>query len=54
MDSDTSVVRWCVCRVGQNHICIYIRCIHGIIGRELTKHMVMYNVYILVLCDCAS
>jgi len=25
---------------------IYIRCIHGIFGREITKHTVIYGVYI--------
>jgi hypothetical protein len=30
-------------RVGQNHI--YIRCIHGIFGREITKYTVNYGVY---------
>ena len=28
------------------YICIYIRCVYGIIGREITKHTVMYGVYI--------
>ena len=31
-------------RVGQNHI--YIRCIYGIFGREITKYTVIYGVYI--------
>ena len=25
---------------------LYIRCIHGIFGREITKYMVVYGVYI--------
>jgi hypothetical protein len=33
-----------VCRVGQNHI--YIRCIYGILGREIKKYTVIYGVYI--------
>jgi len=33
-----------VSRVGQNHI--YIRCIYGIFGREITKYTVIYGVYI--------
>jgi hypothetical protein len=31
-------------RVGQNHI--YIVCIYGIFGREMTKYTVIYGVYI--------
>jgi hypothetical protein len=31
-------------RAGQNHI--YIRCIYGIFGREITKHTVIYGAYI--------
>ena len=31
-------------RVGQNHI--YIQFIYGILGREITKYTVIYNVYI--------
>ena len=31
-------------RVGQNHI--YIRCVYGVFGRELTKCTVTYGVYI--------
>jgi hypothetical protein len=30
-------------RVFQNHI--YIRCIHGILGRETNKYTVIHNVY---------
>ena len=33
-----------IARVGQNHI--YIRCIHGIFGREITEFTVIYGVYI--------
>jgi len=33
-----------MCRVGQSHI--YIRCIYGIFGREITKYTVIYGVYI--------
>ena len=32
------------CRVGQSHT--YIRCIYGIFDREITKHTVIYGVYI--------
>jgi hypothetical protein len=37
-----------MCRVGQHHIYIYIyiRCIYGIFGREVTKYSVIYVVYI--------
>ena len=31
-------------RVGQNHI--YIRCIYGNLGREITKYTVIYGAYI--------
>jgi hypothetical protein len=31
-------------RVGQNHIGIIIRCIHGIFGKEITKYIVVYGV----------
>jgi len=31
-------------RVGQNHI--YIRCVYGNFGREITKYTVIYGVYI--------
>jgi hypothetical protein len=31
-------------RVGHNYI--YIRCIYGIFGREITKYTVIYGVYI--------
>jgi len=34
-----------MCRVGQNHIYIYIRCIYGVFGRKITKCTVMYGVY---------
>ena len=33
-----------VSRVGQNHI--YMRCIYGVISRELTKYTVIHSVYI--------
>jgi hypothetical protein len=34
-------------RVGQNHIyTVYIRCIYGIFGREITIHTVIYGAYI--------
>jgi hypothetical protein len=32
------------CRVGQNHI--YIYGVHGISGREITRSLVIYSVYI--------
>jgi len=32
-----------MCRVGQN---MYIRCIYGILGREITNYTVIYGVYI--------
>jgi hypothetical protein len=32
-------------RVGQNHIYIYIRCIYGIYGRDITRFTVIYGVY---------
>jgi hypothetical protein len=33
-------------RVGQNHIYIYIQCIYGTFGREITKYTVIYGGYI--------
>jgi hypothetical protein len=51
-------------RVGQNHIYIYIhifiQCIYGIFGREITKYTVIYGVYIYnctvlaILCQVLS
>jgi len=44
-------------RVGQT---IYIRCIYGISGREITKYTVIYGAYIrfwptlVILCACQS
>ena len=32
-----------MCKVGQNHI--YIRCIYGIVGRDITRYTVIYGVY---------
>ena len=37
-------LRVSMCRVGQNHI--YIRCIYGIFGREITKYTVIYGVHV--------
>ena len=37
----------CMClmrKVGQNHM--YIQCMHGIFGREITKYTVIYSAYI--------
>jgi len=38
----------CTYRVGQNHIYIYIyvRCMYGILNREITKYTVIYGAYI--------
>jgi hypothetical protein len=37
----------CIGRVGQNHTFIRdIRCIYGVVGREITIHTVIYGVYI--------
>jgi hypothetical protein len=33
-----------ISRVGQNHV--YVRCIYSTFGREITKYMVIYGVYI--------
>jgi hypothetical protein len=33
-------------RVGQSLIYVYIRCVYGILGREITKYTVIYSVYI--------
>ena len=46
-----------MCRVGQNHI--PIRCIYGILGREITKYTIIYGVYkrfwpTLYMCACAN
>jgi len=35
--------RGLMCRAGQN---LYIRCIYGIFGREITRYTVLYVVYI--------
>ena len=32
-------------RHGQNHIIIYMRCIYGDCGREITDYMVIYGEY---------
>jgi hypothetical protein len=40
VDNDTYMIH----RVGQNHI--YIRCIYGNLGREITKYTVIYGAYI--------
>jgi hypothetical protein len=34
-------------RVGQNHIYMYmyIQCVYGILGREITKHAVIHGAY---------
>ena len=46
-----------ICRVGQNARTIYIRCIYGIFGREITNYTVIYGAYIrfwptLHICIC--
>ena len=35
-----------VSEVGQSHI--YIRFIYGVFGREITKHTVIYGIYIYI------
>ena len=35
----------CRCRVGQNHIHIYVRCVCGLVDREITKNTVIYLGY---------
>jgi hypothetical protein len=32
-------------RVGQNHICVYLWCIYGIFGRQITKCTVIAYIY---------
>jgi len=59
MYSKYALVGMCtICRVGQNHIYIYIRWIYGIFGRRITEITVIYGVYIrlwpiLTICLCA-
>ena len=36
-------------KVGHNHIYIYIRCIYGILGRDLIKYTVIYGTYIIYI-----
>jgi hypothetical protein len=35
-------------RVGHNHISIYVRCIYGAFGMEITKYTVIYGVYVRI------
>ena len=35
----------------KTNIYIYIRCIHGVFGRETTKHTVIYGAYIRLWPD---
>ena len=39
---------WCLYAhaQGQPEPCIHTRCIHGILGREITKYTVVYGVYV--------